>query len=232
MRRLLLEAPGRVRWDETDDPPQPSSDAAVVRPVAVATCDIDVAILRAQYPTPGAPYPLGHEGVGEVVDVGPDVRYVTVGDLVVVPFQILCGRCGPCRRGYTGNCASHPRMSTYGLGSMGGYDWGGFLSDSVQVPHADAMLVPVPAGLDPVRIASCSDNLPDAWRSVGPQIERHPGIDVLVMGGDGGPASIGLYAVGIAVAMGGGRVVYHDQDAERLSIAATLGAECIEGRPA
>jgi alcohol dehydrogenase len=231
MRRLLLEGPGNVRWDETDDPPPPSKDSALVQPVAVATCDIDVAILRGRYPTPGAPYPLGHEGIGTVVAVGAEVRSVTVGDLVVIPFQISCGHCDSCRRERTGNCRSQPRMSTYGLGNMGGYGWGGFLADWVQVPHADAMLVPVPGGLDPVMIASCSDNLPDAWRSVGPHLEREPGIDVLVMGGDAGPAAIGLYASGIAVAMGAGRVVYHDHDPARLSIAATLGAECTEGRP-
>jgi len=73
----------------------------------------------------------------------------------------------PCRRGRTGNCAAHPRMSTYGLGTMGGLEWGGLLADLVAVPHADAMLVALPAGLDPAVASGERQTCPDAWRTVG-----------------------------------------------------------------
>ncbi len=231
MRRVILEAPGEVKWETVDDPQPPTGDAAIVRPITVATCDLDVAVLQGRFPPPGPPYAFGHEGVADVVAVGPDVQVVSPGDRVVVTFQISCGTCPACRRGRTGNCASHPRLATYGLGSMGGYEWGGLLADLVVVPHANAMLVPVPAGLDPETIASASDNLPDAWRTVGPQLAAEPGAEVLVVGGDQGPNSIGLYAAGMAVALGAGRVVYHDHDGVRLSIADALGAECSEGEP-
>jgi alcohol dehydrogenase len=231
MRHLLFQEPGQLRLEERPDPKLSSDRAAIVQPIAVATCDIDVAILRGRYPAPGPPYPLGHEGVGKVVSVGPDVKSVTPGDVVVIPFQISCGTCRPCRTGRTGNCASHPLMSTYGLGGMGGYDWGGLLADLVLVPYADSMLVPVPLGIDPVTIASCSDNIPDGWRAVGPHLKADPDAEVLVVGGDGGPASIGLYAAGIAVALGSPRVVYHDDNAARLALASALGAECREGPP-
>jgi alcohol dehydrogenase len=231
MRRLMLEGPGKVSWEDVDPPALDGDEAALVRPLAVATCDLDVGVLRGAYPAPGAPYPLGHEGVAEVVEVGEAVRTVGPGDRVVVPFQISCGRCDPCRGGRTGNCAAHPPLSTYGLGAMGGHRWGGLLADLAAVPHADAMLVPVPAGLDPVAIASASDNIPDGWRTVGPQLEATPGADVLVMGGPVGPHSIGLYAAGLAVALGAGRVVYHDQDPARLALAAALGAEVEDGPP-
>jgi Zn-dependent alcohol dehydrogenase len=89
-----------------------------VRPVTVATCDLDVAVLAGRYPLAG-PYPFGHEGVVEVVAIGDEVSTVSPGDRAVVPFQISCGTCEPCRRGRTGNCAAHPRMSTYGLGQDG-----------------------------------------------------------------------------------------------------------------
>jgi threonine dehydrogenase-like Zn-dependent dehydrogenase len=230
MRQLLLEGPAEVRWDEADEPELTDPAAAIVRPVAVATCDLDVAVLRGAYPLAG-PYPFGHEGVAEVVQVGSEVASVAPGNLVVVPFQISCGACAPCRRGRTGNCASHPRMSTYGLGAMGGLRWGGLLADLVLVPHADAMLVPLPAGVDPVAAASVSDNMTDAWRTVGPQLAATPGADVLVVGGDHGPNSIGLYAAGIAIALGAGRVVYVDDNAGRLAIAAGFGAEPMEGPP-
>jgi len=230
MQRLMLDGPAALRWEDVDEPPPPGPGAALVRPVAVATCDLDVAALRGRYPLEG-PYPFGHEGVMEVEAIGREVSTLSAGDRVVVPFQISCGGCDPCRRGRTGNCASHPRMSTYGLGQMGGLGWGGLLADLVVVPHADAMLVAVPAGLDPVAIASASDNIPDAWRTVGPQLSADPGAEVLVVGGDAGPSSIGLYAVGLAVALGAGRVVYLDHDAQRLAIADSYGAELVDGAP-
>jgi len=230
MQQLMLTGPATVRWQEAEDPALPGPQAALARPVALATCDLDVAVLTGRYPLAG-PYPFGHEGVVEVAEVGDAVTSVVPGDLAVVPFQISCGSCPPCRRGRTGNCAAHPRMSTYGLGEMGGLAWGGLLADLVVVPHADAMLVKLPAGVDPLAVASASDNIPDAWRTVGPQLAADPGAEVLVVGGDAGPSSIGLYAAGLAVALGAARVSYLDQDAGRLAIATALGAQVIEGPP-
>jgi threonine dehydrogenase-like Zn-dependent dehydrogenase len=163
--------------------------------------------------------------------VGDAVTTVAPGDFVVVPFQISCGDCPPCRQSRTGNCTGHPPLSTYGLGTMGGLQWGGLLADVALVPEADAMLVPLQAGIEPATVASASDNIPDGWRCVGPQLDRAPGASVLIVGGDAGPNSIGLYAAGIAVALGAERVVYLDDDADRLRIATTLGAEAVEGPP-
>lgn len=227
MQRMVLVGTGSVRWEEVSDPVITAADQAIVRPIAVATCDLDVGVLRGVFPLEG-PYPFGHEGVAEVVAIGDDVRTVAVGDRVVVPFQISCGTCRPCQEGRTGNCASHAPLSTYGLGSMGGLGWGGLLADLALVPHADGMLVRVPDGIDPVAIASASDNLPDGWRAVGPHVDPADPREVLVVGGAGGPASIGLYAAGMAVALGA-RTVYADDDAERCAIAAALGAEVVDG---
>lgn len=228
MKRLMLSGPGELRWEETPEPELTGPNQALVRPVALATCDIDPAVLRGVFPLPG-PYPFGHEGVAEVVAVGDEVRSVAVGDHVIVPFQISCGTCQPCLRGRTGNCASHPPLSTFGLGTLGGLDWGGLWADLALIPHADAMLVRVPAGIDPAVVASASDNIPDGYRAVAPQLADNPGAEVLVIGGPAAP-SIGLYAAGIAVALGAGRVVYLDDSPDRLAIAAKLGAEAIEGR--
>ena len=230
MQQLMFHAPGVARWE---DGPERSIDgagaasAAIVRALAVALCDLDTATLRGRYPLPG-PFPLGHAGVVEVIEVGADVSTVKPGDVAIVAFQISCGTCSSCRRGRTGNCASHPPLSTYGLGQMGGLSWGGLLADRTLVPHADAMLVPLPAGVDPATIASFSDNVPDGWRCVGPQLEAEPEAEVLVVGGDDGPNSIGLYAAGLAVASGSHRVVYLDRDPERLAIAEALGAEALD----
>jgi threonine dehydrogenase-like Zn-dependent dehydrogenase len=228
MHQAMLYGPAEVAWAEVPEPVLSGGDEAIVRPVAVATCDLDFAVLRGRLPLDG-PYPFGHEAVAEVVEIGDQVRSVSVGDLVVVPFQISCGACGPCQRGRTGNCAAHPPLSMYGLGAMGGLVWGGLLADLALVPHADAMLVRLPDGVTPVAAASVSDNIADAWRTVGPPLRADPHAEVLVVGGEGGANSIGLYATGLASALGAAHVVYADQSPERLAIAAGLGAEAVDG---
>jgi threonine dehydrogenase-like Zn-dependent dehydrogenase len=86
-------------------------------------------------PTPPG-HTVGHEGIAEVVAVGDAVAGVTVGDRVVVPFQISCGQCRVCRRGVTGSCASVPLMAMYGMAPLAGHDGGGFMADLVLVPYA------------------------------------------------------------------------------------------------
>jgi alcohol dehydrogenase len=114
----------------------------------------------------------------------------------------------------------------YGFGAVGG-DWGGFLSDVVRVPWADHMLVPLPEGLEPAAVASASDNIPDAWRTVGPSLEQEPGAAVLVVGG-AGAGSIGLYAAAIAIALGAEGVTYVDADESRRATATAFGADALE----
>jgi threonine dehydrogenase-like Zn-dependent dehydrogenase len=158
-----------------------------------------------------------------VTDVGDGVEAVEPGDLVSIPFQISCGECDACRAGRTGNCESVPRLSTYGLPI--GDDFGGFASDSVRVPYADAMLVPIPEGISPSAVASLSDNIPDAWRCVAPPLEERPGSPVLIALGAG---SIALYSVAIAVALGAERVdVVGGRDRDR-ELAAKLGANVLD----
>jgi alcohol dehydrogenase len=120
-------------------------------------------------------------------------------------------------------------MSSYGFGPAV-ERWGGFLSDVVCVPYAEHMLVPVPAGLEPASVASASDNISDAWRAVAPALAERPGADVLVVGG-AGAGSIGLYAAGLAVALGSESVLYVDADATRRETAAKLGAQTLAETP-
>ncbi|MET0737363.1 MAG: alcohol dehydrogenase catalytic domain-containing protein [Acidimicrobiales bacterium] len=226
MQQLVLDGPGAVHWEDVREP-ELTDGAALIRPVAVATCDIDVGVLQGVYPLEG-PYPFGHEGVAVVVAVADGVTSVAPGDRVVVPFQISCGSCASCLRGRTGNCTAHPPLSTFGLGPMGGLAWGGLLADLALVPHADAMLVPLPDGIDPAVVASASDNIPDGFRAVGPPLAADPGAEVLVVGGPGGPPSIGLYAVGLAAALGSARVLCVDDDPDHLAVAEALGADVEE----
>ena len=221
MRQLEFVEKGTLEWREAPDPKLEGDGEAIVRPMALATCDIDVAFVQGRFPA--EPFPFGHECVGEVTDVGDDVKTVEPGDLVSVPFQISCGDCGACRDGRTGNCESVPRLSTYGLPI--GEDYGGFASDSVRVPFADAMLVPVPDGVKPATVASLSDNIPDAWRCVALPLAQHPGAPVLIALGAG---SIALYSVAIALALGAERVDVVGGGERDRELAAKLGANVLD----
>jgi alcohol dehydrogenase len=228
MQQLTYTGPEALGWREAPEPRLSSDRAALVRPLAVATCDLDALIIAGRSPF-AAPFPLGHECVAEVLEVGDGVSSLEPGRVVSVPFQISCGECPPCLRGRSANCASVPFMSTYGFGPAV-EQWGGFLSDLVCVPFAEHMLVPVPAGLEPAAVASASDNLSDAWRAVGPALAEDPDASVLVVGG-AGAGSIGLYAAGLAVAVGSSSVLYVDGAEHRRRIASTLGADTLAEAP-
>jgi alcohol dehydrogenase len=225
MRSLVLRDKGRVAWEEVPEPQRRHEREAIVRPLAVATCDLDWPMIFGQTPFQ-LPIHLGHECVAEVVE-GPD-GFAT-GDRVVVPFQISCGTCERCRRGLTGSCATVPPLSMYGFGALGG-DWGGMLSDRTLVPYAQAMLVPLPGGLDPALVASAADNITDGWRTVAPALAELPAADVLIVSG-GAARSIPLYAVDAALALGAASVAYIDTNPDRLAVAHQLGAKVIEGEP-
>jgi threonine dehydrogenase-like Zn-dependent dehydrogenase len=223
MRQLTFEEAGRYAWREVPEPQITAPQQALVRPLLVACCDLDVAVCHGRVPLPPG-YAVGHESLAEVVAVGDEVSGVRVGDRVVVPFQISCGTCRECRRGVTGSCGSVPLMAAYGMAPIAGLDGGGFMSDLVLVPYADAMLVPVPEAVEPISIASLSDNIPDGWRAVGPfeqELARLDPVDrrVLVVG----RLSIGLYSAAFAAALGA-HVDYVDTDAQRLAAAEKLGA--------
>src|ERR1700733_4869850 len=125
MQQLTYTGPDALEWREAPEPKLSSDTAALVRPRAVATCDLDALIISGASPFP-APFAIGHECVAEVIDVGDAVRSLAPGQLVSVPFQISCGECASCMRGRTGNCATAGFMATYGFGPAV-ERWGGFL---------------------------------------------------------------------------------------------------------
>ncbi len=224
MRQLTFVGPGKLEWWDVPDPTIETALDAIVRPLAVARCDLDRYIAGGIYPVAGS-FAFGHEMAGEVVHVGDDVSSVRPGDRVVVPFQLNCGACAPCRRGRTAACASVPFGAAYGLAPLSGHEAGGALSDLVRVPFADAMLVPVPAELPLTTAAGLADNVADGYRTVAQALAAHPHADVLVIGGLA--SSVGLYAVQSAAALGAERVVYADPDAARRGLAAELGADAV-----
>ena len=151
MRQLTFEEAGRYAWREAPDPKITAPQQALVKPLVVACCDLDVAVVHGRLPMPSG-HAVGHEGLAEVVAIGDEVTSIQVGDRVVVPFQISCGTCRECRRGVTGSCASLPLMAMYGMAPLAGLDGGGFMSDLLLVSYADAMLIAVPSTVDPIAI--------------------------------------------------------------------------------
>ncbi len=241
MRALTAAPGGRLRFGSAPAPRLPGPGGAIVHPIAALTCDLDCPLVlgATQFPLP---LHLGHECVAEVVAVGEQVGTVRVGDRVLVPFQINCGQCGPCRQGRTGNCASVPPVSMYGFGLTGGH-WGGAFSDQLAVPFADAMLVPLPAALDPVAVASVADNVCDAYRHVEPHLpallERDPDAEVLIFAAASPKllfgASLPLYTGLMARAFGARNVTLADsrpavrEHAQRLGLQ-TLHPRALRGR--
>jgi alcohol dehydrogenase len=235
--RALTVSPGcRLRWASVPEPPPPGPDGAIVRPLAVATCDLDPLIALGATPFP-LPLHLGHECVAEVVRTGERVTGITAGQRVVVPFQISCGSCPPCQAGNTANCLSVPPVSMYGFGVAGGH-WGGAYSELLAVPYADAMLVPLPPGIDPATAASVADNVCDGYRHVAPHLpallEADAGAEVLIVGSISRhtpfSGSVPLYAGLVARALGARRVTLADARPAVAAHAERLGLEVVPVR--
>lgn len=250
MRELQFIRAGRLEWRERERPTLVHPQDAIVRPFIAGRCDGDTLPIHTPVTTAfqcgmrlglvdpivgdvcgkapfKGPFGIGHECVAEVIAVGEEVRSRAVGDIVVVPWAVSCGHCLECRRGLTAKCSTTREkvLSAYGFGPACG-PWGGMIADELRVPFADHMLVAIPDEIPPLRVASASDNLADAWRCVAPPLRERPGGSVLVLGG--AAQSIGLYAAGIAVRLGAEQVAYADNDKTRLQIAEKLGVETIE----
>ena len=250
MKQLTYFKKNTLKWIETDEPILQSDEEVIVRPLAAARCDGDKVFLfnditklmnvglALHYIDPVTqnlfgknpfkpPFPVGHECVAEIIKCGNDIQNFKVGDKVIVPWAISCGHCSHCLSGLTTKCteAGDTYISGFGFGDALG-PWGGMITDQFRIPHADHLLVPVPENTDPISLASASDNIPDGWRTVAPHLEKRPGAPVLVLGGSA--ESIGLYAAGIAVALGSSKVDYIDHLLPRLKIAEALGANPIQ----
>ena len=235
--RALQAAPGmRLRWRDVPAPRAPGPDGAVVHPIASATCDIDCPLALGASPF-ALPLHLGHECVAEVLAVGERVRSVEPGDRVLVPFEINCGVCAACLAGLTGSCAAVPPASAYGMGLATGH-WGGAFADELAVPFAEAMLVALPAGIDPAAAASLADNVCDAYRHVAPHLpallEADPDSQVLIVGalrkGLLFSASVAMYVGLIARALGARNVCMVDARPEVRAQAQSLGLEALAPR--
>lgn len=225
MQQLMCTKPGQIEWQDVPTPGLESDDAALVRPLAVARCDIDLFQTSGFFPAKD-PFALGHECVGVIEALGDNVRGLEVGQRVVVSFQLSCGSCSTCRAGHTALCDRMPTLSDYGMKPLSGVEYGGMLSDAIRVPFAEAMLQPVSDGLGSAALASVSDNVLDGYRAVAPHLREQPVDEMLIV--SHGVPSIPLYAAQAALALGARNVDFACGDAESLALAERLGCNPIE----
>lgn len=224
MQQLTFIKPGHVEWRETSQPSLQGSTDAIVRPFASTTCDLDQAIVRGGTPFKG-PFAIGHECVGEVIEVGEAVTRFAPGDVVCVPWHIACGECTNCIANLPASCTSFPDHAMFGH-PIGG-DYGGLFDDYARVPYANNMLVKTPSEIDPHHVASFSDNVAIGWEVIKRHLDNTPNGRVLVLGGS---PSIGLFVADVARALGAD-VLYCDTSKRRLEVAKKCGVPVHHGLP-
>jgi glutathione-independent formaldehyde dehydrogenase len=207
---------------------------AIVRTVATNICGSDQHMVRGRTTAP-VDLVLGHEITGEVVEVGPDVEFIKVGDLVSVPFNIACGRCKNCKERKTGVCLNvNPDRpgSAYGYVDMGG--WVGGQANYVLVPYADWNALKFPdkdqAMEKILDLAMLSDIFPTGYHGA---VTAGVGTGSTVYVAGAGP--VGLAAATAAQLLGAATVIVGDMNAERLKQAHSFGCETVDltkGSPA
>ena len=216
MKALVFHGPGQCAWQEVPDPELEAPTDAIVRIGTVTICGTDLHILRGELPevTPGRV--LGHEGVGEVVETGADVRGVRPGDRVLISCISACGHCRFCRERAYGQCRG-------GGGWILGHTVDGTQAEYVRVPFADLSTHPLTGSAEGHDAVLLSDVFPTAYE-VGVLNGRvGPGDTVVVVGA--GP--IGLASIATAQFYSPGRIIAIDPDAARLDAAKRVGADAV-----
>jgi len=199
---------------------------AIVRTVATNICGSDQHMVRGRTTAP-VNLVLGHEITGEVVEVGPGVEFIKVGDLVSVPFNIACGRCRNCKERKTGICLNvNPDRpgSAYGYVDMGG--WVGGQAEFVLVPYADWNLLKFPdkdQALEKIMdLTMLSDIFPTGFHGA---VTAGVGVGSTVYVAGAGP--VGLAAATSALLLGAAAVIVGDFNDDRLAQARSFGCETV-----
>jgi 2-desacetyl-2-hydroxyethyl bacteriochlorophyllide A dehydrogenase len=217
MRAVTFQAPGVVSVEERPEPELIDPDDAIVRIEATGVCGSDLHIYHGRVQIePG--FTIGHEYVGTVIAAGDAVTRVAVGDRVLGCFQTACGECFFCRRGDYHRCV-HSRTFGHGatLGALQGTQ-----ADMALVPHANLVLRRVPEGMSSDVALFAGDVMGTGFHAV-VESDFAPGDVVAVLGL--GP--VGLCAVQAARALGAAHVIAIDSVPERLTVAASFGAEAV-----
>ena len=230
MKAVVWHATNDVRVETVPDPKILNPRDAIVRITSTAICGSDLHLLNGFIPTMQAGDILGHEFMGEVVEVGSENKKLRIGDRVVVPFTIACGQCFFCARELWSLCDnSNPNAwmaeKLYGFTTSGlfGYSHmtGGYAGGQAQyarVPFADVGPIRIPDGIPDEKVLFLSDILPTGYMAA-ENCDIKPGDTIAVWGC--GP--VGQMAIMSAWLLGASRVIAIDQVPERLRMARAQG---------
>lgn len=235
MKALCWMGKQNVKVQDVPDPKILNPRDAIIKITSTAICGSDLHLYNGFIPTMKEGDVLGHEFMGEVVEVGKDVKKLQIGDLVVVPFTIACGECFFCNRDLWSGCDnSNPTPETaetlYGSSGSGlfGYShmMGGFAggqAEYVRVPFADVGPLKIPSHLEDEKVLFLSDIFPTGYQAA-ENCDIKEGDTVAVWGA--GP--VGQFAVKSALMLGAEKIVLIDHYDARLQLAKTENGDQVE----
>ena len=215
MLAMNYRGPLRIRIDHKPMPEILHPEDAIVKVTRSCICGSDLHLYNGLVPDTRVGMTFGHEFIGIVEDIGSEVKKLKVGDNVIVPFNIACGKCAFCKQGLFGNChESNPQATAVGgifgySHTAGGYDGG--QAEYVRVPYADVGPTVIPEGMDPDDAVMLTDVVPTGYQAA-EMGGIQPGDTVVVFGA--GP--VGIMAARCAWLFGAGRVIVIDQVEYRL----------------
>ena len=235
MRALCWHGKNDIRCDTVPDPIIQTPGDVIIKVTSCAICGSDLHIFDGVIPGMEAGDVLGHETMGEVVEAGPDVKNLKVGDRVVIPFTISCGECFFCKRGFFSGCErSNPNHKTaeklwghspaglFGYSHiLGGYPGG--QAEYLRVPYADVGPIKVPDSLSDDQVLFLSDIFPTGFMAAD-NCNIQQGDTIAIWGC--GP--VGLFAIRSAFLLGAERVIAIDTVPERLALAREAGAITVD----
>lgn len=228
MKAVVFHGVGDIRLEDVQEPTLQEPTDAIVRITASAICGTDLHFVRGTFSGLESGTVLGHEAVGIVEEVGPDVRNLNAGDRVVIPSTIACGYCVYCREGYYAQCDNaNPNGAAAGTAFYGGPKasgaFQGLQAEKARVPFAHINLIKLPEEVSDDQAILLSDIFPTGYFGAD-MADIKPGHTVAVFGC--GP--VGQFAIASARMMGAGRVFAIDTVQDRLDMARRQGAETID----
>ncbi len=235
MKALAWHGKGDIRCDTVPDPKIEHPRDAIIRMTACAICGSDLHLLDGVIPTMKGGDIVGHECMGEVVEVGAENKKLKVGDRVVVPFTISCGECFFCKKGYFSGCErsnpnakmaaalwGHSPAGLFGYSHLlGGYPGG--QAEYLRVPFADVGPIKVPEGLSDDQVLFLSDIFPTGY--MGADFCEIKGGETIAVFGCG---PVAQFSIRSAFLLGAERVIAIDTVPERLRMAEAAGAITID----
>jgi threonine dehydrogenase-like Zn-dependent dehydrogenase len=234
MKALVWQGKKDIRYETVPDPQIEQPRDAIIKMSCCAICGSDLHLFDGFMPGMESGDIMGHEFMGEVVEVGKENTVLKVGDRVVVPFTIICGECDQCKRGNFSVCErsnrnkdvadklfGHTTAGLFGYTHFtGGYPGG--QAEYVRVPFADKTHVKIPDGLTDEQVLFLGDIFPTGWQAA-VQCDIEPEDTVCIWGA--GP--VGQMAIRSAVLLGAKQVISIDNVPERLEMARAGGAIAI-----